>query len=296
MWSMASTPHDVKRCQSVARLIDAIAHREAVDNGVFALNNDGTCGRIGAELLSRGSTGPAADKIINEYAKAAHTVVYGGLDEVYSGADEAVSAAISDDTFPAAHTLQLLGDALDDEAKEKRAVEIASHMPNLSCVEIGSHEHALLLDAPAGEVWVFLERLQAALVSRGRERSLTLCLDLVANELTAPVHSKSSPCLWGRDSNDKLPPVEEVTITVSGFVDDDQLEQFYDNVMATLISSNDELKGHEKTYVELWDDELRTDFQRRFMAQQASLNNSGGPYKLSFDGQGLRVERRSAAT
>ncbi|CEM08936.1 unnamed protein product [Vitrella brassicaformis CCMP3155] len=289
---MPSTDASVECSQRVAQLIDAIARHEAVEKGVFALNNDSTCGTIDAELLSRSSTGPAAvQQIINQFAKRALTVVSGGE-------DEAVRATITDDTFPAAHTLLLIGDALDDEAKKKRTVEIASNTPSLSCVKAGDKEHGVELLGPAGEVWVFLERLQAALVSRGRERSLTLCLDLVANELTAPVHSKSSPCLWGRDSNDKLPPVEEVTMTVSvGFVDDDQFETFYSNVIATITSFNDELKGHKKTYVELLSGNLRTDFQQRFMAQQAGLSLlSGGPYKVSLDANGLCVERRNAAT
>uniref|UniRef100_A0A7S1NXG9 Uncharacterized protein n=1 Tax=Vitrella brassicaformis TaxID=1169539 RepID=A0A7S1NXG9_9ALVE len=237
-------------------------------------------------------------RIVDEFAKTADTVKY-------KGGDEPVPAAITDDTFPAAHTLQLLGHALADEAKKKRAVEIASNMPNLSRIEIGDHEHALLL-VPVREVWGFLEHLQAALVSRGRERSLTLCLDLSPNEFTAPVHDWQSPCLWGRGSNDKLPPVEEVTIIVSGIIvsgdldddgptDDDHYETFYSNVMVTITSFTDELKGHKKTYVGLFGGNLRTEFQRRFMAQQAGLNLSGGPYKLSLDGQGLCVER-SAGT
>ncbi|CEL96801.1 unnamed protein product [Vitrella brassicaformis CCMP3155] len=100
---MPSTDETVECSQNVARLIDAIAHPEAVEEGVFKLNDDGTCGRIDAELLSRSSSGsPAAGKLISEHAKRAGTVVY-------SGGDEAHPAAITDDTFPAAHTLKLLG-------------------------------------------------------------------------------------------------------------------------------------------------------------------------------------------
>jgi len=283
---MLSIGWTVERCQSVAQLIDAVADPEAVKKGVFKLSNDGTRGRIDAELLSLSSSGPAAaEKLIRDFAKKAGSVTY-------SGEDEAHPAAITDDTFPAAHTLRLLGDALDDEAKMERAVEIASHMPSLSCVKIGDHQE---LDAPATEVWRFLERLQAALVSRGKERSLSVEMYLSPSAFVEPVHTERSPCLWGRGSNDNLPPVEEVTITVLGGVQDDHYETFYSNVMATITSFTDELKGHKKTCVGLLNCHLRTDFQRRFMAQQAGLNLSGGPYKLSLDGQGLCVER-SAGT
>ncbi|CEM27206.1 unnamed protein product [Vitrella brassicaformis CCMP3155] len=146
---------------------------------------------------------------------------------------------------------------------------------------------------------LFLQELKA-LVSRGRERSLIVDLHLRPSAFFEPVHTDRSPSLWGRDTNDKLPTVEKVTITVSGGVEDDQLEQFYDNVMGTVISFNNELKGHKKTCVRLLDDDLRTDFQRRFMAQQAGLNLCGGPYKLSsaagFGESMLCVERRNAAT
>jgi len=288
---MLSIGWTVERCQSVAQLIDAVADPEAVKKGVFKLSNDGTRGRIDAELLSLSSSGPAAaEKLIRDFAKKAGSVTY-------SGEDEAHPAAITDDTFPAAHTLRLLGDALDDEAKMERAVEIASHMPSLSCVKIGDHQE---LDAPATEVWRFLERLQAALVSRGKERSLSVEMYLSPSAFVEPVHTERSPCLWGRGSNDNLPPVEEVTITVLGGVQDDHYETFYSNVMATITSFTDELKGHKKTCVELLNCHLRTDFQRRFMAQQAGLNLCGGPYKLSsaagFGESMLCVERRNAAT
>ncbi|CEM17751.1 unnamed protein product [Vitrella brassicaformis CCMP3155] len=211
-WRMPSTNEYWERLQRVARLIDAIAHPEAVKKGVFALSNDGTCGQISAELLSRSSTGPAAaQKLINEYAKVAHTVVY-------SGGDEAVPAAITDDSFPAASTLLLFGGALANEAKKKRSVEIASHMPSLSCIE-----------------------------TRGAPASA--------------LH--------------------------------DEFETFYSNVIATITSFNDELKGHKKTCVRVLNDALRTDFERRFMAQHAGISLlNGGPYKLSLDGDKLYVERR----
>ncbi|CEM27679.1 unnamed protein product [Vitrella brassicaformis CCMP3155] len=281
----------VERSQRVARLIDAIAHPEAVQKGVLKLHNNG-CGRIDAELLSRSSTGPAAaQQLIRDFAKRAGTVTYRGGDETHR-------VAATADTFPAAHTLLLFDGALANEGNVRRAVEIASHMPRLSCVDIGDLEFGLQLDAPAGEVWRFLERLQAALVSRGKERSLSVVYwYLSASAVAEPVHTDQSPCLWGRRTNGNLPPVEEVTITVLDGVQDDQFEKFCDNIMATITSFTDELKGHKKAYVRLWDDDLCTDFQRRFMAQQAgiSLLNSG-PYKLSLDADGLWVERRSAAT
>ncbi|CEM14122.1 unnamed protein product [Vitrella brassicaformis CCMP3155] len=270
---------------------DAIAHPEAVEKGVFALTDDGTCGRIDAELLSRSNGGPGIWRLIGDFAKRAGTVAY-------IGEDEAIPAVISDDTFPAAHTLQLMDGALDDEGNVKRALEIASHMLRLSCVKVGDGEDAVELDGPVGEVWRFLERLQAALVSsRGRERSLSVQWYLSASAFVEPVHNNRIPCLWGRRSNDNLPPVEEVTITVLSGVEDDHYETFYSNVMATITSFTDELKGHKKTYVGLTEADTRTDFQRRFIAQQAGISLlSGGPYKLSLDGQGLCVERRSAAT
>jgi len=147
---------------------------------------------------------------------------------------------------------------------------------------------------------VSLERLQAALVRRGRERNLSVHWPIQPSAFVEPVYTDGSPCLWGRGSNDNLPPVEEVTITVLGGVQDDHYETFYSNVMATITSFTDELKGHKKTCVELLNCHLRTDFQRRFMAQQAGLNLCGGPYKLSsaagFGESMLCVERRNAAT
>ncbi|CEM14136.1 unnamed protein product [Vitrella brassicaformis CCMP3155] len=235
---MRSTTFTVELCQSVARLIDAIAHPEAVEKGVFELSNDGTCGEIHAELLSRSSTGPAAaQKLIRDFAKRAGTVAYSGL-------DEAVPAAISDDTFPAAHTLKLMGDdALANGANKKRALEIASNMPSLSCVKAGDEEHEVELDAPAGEVWRFLERLQAALVSRGKERNLSVQWYLGTGAFVPlePVHNKSSPCLWDRGIG-QLPPIDEVRISVHGGVADDALDELYNSVMAMVSSFNHKLK------------------------------------------------------
>jgi len=182
----------VERSQRVARLIDAIAHPEAVQKGVFALSNDGTCGQIYAELLSRSSTGPAAaQQLIRDFAKRAGMVNY-------SGDDEAIPAAITDDTFPAAHSLLLLSDALANGAKKKRAVEIASHMPSLSCVDEGDAAgDGVVLDAPVGDLWSFLERLHVELVRRGKERSLTLGLWLSPAAFTASMEDLANPCLWG---------------------------------------------------------------------------------------------------
>uniref|UniRef100_A0A7S1JNI2 Uncharacterized protein n=1 Tax=Vitrella brassicaformis TaxID=1169539 RepID=A0A7S1JNI2_9ALVE len=278
---MPSTDETVECSQNVARLIDAIARHEAVEKGVFALNNDGTCGRIDAELLSRSSTGPAAaQQLIRDFAKRAGTVTYRGGDETHR-------VAATADTFPAAHTLRLLGDALDDEAKMERAVEIASHMPSLSCVKIGDHQE---LDAPATEVWRFLERLQAALVSRGKERNLSVQWYLGTGAFVPlePVHNKSSPCLWDRGIG-QLPPIDEVRISVHGGVADDALDELYNSVMAMVSSFNHKLKGHERT--EVFFTESHLEFMQRFLAQQASLNFNGGPYKLSFDDITLFVER-----
>ncbi|CEL96791.1 unnamed protein product [Vitrella brassicaformis CCMP3155] len=271
------------RLQNTAQLVDAVAHPEALSQPIMReCDRDG---QIDAEILSRSSsTGtPTVQKLVGELAKTAHIVAYRGF-------DEAVPAVITDDTFPAAHTLLLLNVALDDEAKKERAVEIASHMPNLSHIK-GSDGDGQLLNAPAGDVWMFLERLQAALVSKGRERSLAVDLNPLTNEFA---DDHQSPCLWGRRTNDKLPPIEDVTIHVHGGVEDDELETFYLRVMASVASFSNELKGHKKTIVEFEDENgVRTDFERRFLAEQASLNFSGGPYKLSFDGDGLVVERRT---
>ncbi|CEM24059.1 unnamed protein product [Vitrella brassicaformis CCMP3155] len=234
MRSMGSTPHDVERCQSVARLIDAIAHPEAVKKGVFTLCHDGTCGEIDEALLSRSSTGPAAtQQLIRDFAKRAGTVMY--LVD-----DDAVPATITDASFPAAHTLS------PSPMRPRRS---------------------------------------------GRSRSPPTCPTCRASRQMSPLFVRcggsSSSCRrrWSAGGGRGACGVE-----------DDQLEQFYDNVMASVASFSNELKGHRKTCVRLLCDALRTDFKRRFMAQQANLNLSGGPYKLSLEADGLCVERRNAAT
>jgi len=274
-----------EKVQRAAVLVEAVAHRDALRERVVG-DCDGDRD-IYAELLSRSSTGtPTVQKLINESATTAGTVMY-------SGRDEAIPAAFSDDTFGIASILQLLDDALDDEAKKKRAVEIAAHMPSLSHFKAGDYDE--VLDAPAGDVWVFLERLQTALVSKGRERSLSVEMFLPANAFLEPVHARDSPCLWGPASNEKLPPIEEVEIHVSGDVAGHHLKKFYRHVMAAVASFSKELKGHKKTQVHFSDDAdgLSTDFERRFLAEQIGLNFSGSPYKFSLDGDGLCVERRT---
>ncbi|CEM27694.1 unnamed protein product [Vitrella brassicaformis CCMP3155] len=296
---MLSIGWTVERCQSVAQLIDAVADPEAVKKGVFKLSNDGTRGRIDAELLSLSSSGPAAaEKLIRDFAKKAGSVTY-------SGEDEAHPAAITDDTFPAAHTLQLLGHALADEAKKKRAVEIASHMPSLSRIDEGSAaDDGVVLHAPVRDLWRWLERLHVELVRRGKERRLTLGLELSPSAFLEPLSDQQSPCLWGWDSPDKLPPIETVYVNIDGTSlpeDDDRhrenakLKTFYRHVMAMLTSFNQKLKGHKRTEVRNISRVLGPDFERRFLDQQASLNFSGGAYEFSIANTSLTVERRDAA-
>jgi len=80
---------------------------------------------------------------------------------------------------------------------------------------------------------------------------------------------------------------------VFGGVEDDELETFYRHVMGTVASFSNELKGHKRTEVFLWDEEVAADFKRRFLAEQAALNFSGGPYKVSLTRVNtLVVERR----
>jgi len=100
--------------------------------------------------------------------------------------------AITNDTFPTAIKLRLTRDALANEAKQERAIEIASHMPSLWWIEAGDAEIEAVLDAPTGEVWTFLERLQTVLIREGRERCLAVDLCLPAN---AFADDDQSPCL-----------------------------------------------------------------------------------------------------
>ncbi|CEM19593.1 unnamed protein product [Vitrella brassicaformis CCMP3155] len=281
-----NTDEDWERLQKAAQLVDAVAHSQALLQRI--VRDGGGHGRIiymDMELLSRSSsTGtPTVQKLAGEYAKTVDFVAY-------SGGDEAHRVAITDDTFPAAHTLRLTRNALADAAKKNRALEIASHMPSLSCIQAGDHQNDTVLNAPVSEMWMFLERLQAALVSKGRERSLTL--EMLSLSVSAFADERQSPCLWWRDSNEKLPPIKEVTVYITDVVGNGQLETFYQRVMASVASFSNELKGHKKTTVRLWH-HVRTDFERRFLAEQATLNFNGGPYKFSSHRYGLVVERRT---
>jgi len=92
-----------------------------------------------------------------------------------------------------------------------------------------------------------------------------------------------------------------VYVNIDGIEDDDrhkedaELETLYRHVMAMITSFNQKLKGHKKTCVSLLGNDLGSDFERRFLDQQASINNSGGAYEFSIARSGLRVERRDAA-
>ncbi|CEM27696.1 unnamed protein product [Vitrella brassicaformis CCMP3155] len=294
VWNtLSNTDEDWERLQKTAQLVDAVAHPEALSGRV--VRKSWGCGHIDAEFLSRTSSAgsPTMQRIVDEFAKTADTVKY-------KGGDEPVPAAITDDTFPAAHTLQLLGGALADDAKEERAIEIASHMPSLARIDVGDAIYGAHLDAPADEVWVFLERLQTALVSREREKSLSVGLGLPASAFLEPLSDQESPCLWGRDSNDKLPPIKDVAINVFDDVADaGDLETFYQHAMASVASFSNELKGHKRTGVYFHEStDLCQDFERRFVAEQGGLNFAGGPYKFSFvddtfSAPHLLVERRT---
>ncbi|CEM27698.1 unnamed protein product [Vitrella brassicaformis CCMP3155] len=286
VWNtLSNTDEDWERLQKTAQLVDAVAHSEALSRRV--VGNIRGRGRIDDELLSRTSSGgtPTMQRIMHEFAKTAGMVTY-------SGEDEATPPAISDDTFLAAHTLLLLNVALDDEAKKKRAVEIASHMPSLSYIEAGDYQNDVPLDAPVREVWRFLEKLQTVLVSKGRQNILTLYLAVSAADFTAPLSHGRSPSLWGQGVNAKRPPIEKVYVSVDGHVEEDKLERFYQHAMASINSYNHKLKGHKRTEVCFMDDAVGTDFDRRFLAQQISLNFSGGPYEFSFNADGMVAERR----
>ncbi|CEL96797.1 unnamed protein product [Vitrella brassicaformis CCMP3155] len=281
---LGNTDEEWERLQKTAQLVDAVAHREALSRRI--VGNIIWRGSIDLELISRTSSSgtPLMQRIIDNYAKGAHVVAY-------SGGDEAIPAAITDDSFPAAHTLQLLDDALDDEAKKERALNIASHMPSLSCIKTGDGEVGEVMDAPVREVWRFLEWLQEALVSKGRERSLTLEIVVSAADFTAPLSGGRSPALWGQGSNAKRPPIEKVSVSIDGDVADDELERWYQHVMASLNSFNHKLKGHKRTTVCFEDDAVRTYFEQRFLAELAGLNLNGGPYEFSFSDFSLVVER-----
>ncbi|CEM10278.1 unnamed protein product [Vitrella brassicaformis CCMP3155] len=268
---------------SAARLIEAVAAPEVVWEEVFALNDDGTSGRIDAELLSLSqiapsrSTGtPAAQKLIGGFVKTAGTVTY-------SGRDESIPAAITDDAFAAAHTLRLVGGAL---AKKTRAVEVASGMPSLSHIDASAI-------APVREVWQYLERLQTAWESRGRgERSLSsVCVSLSADALTFtdPQH-RDHPCLWHRDTT-KLPPIEEVHVDVKNTVADDQFEAFYSSMMTAVTSFSDKLKGHKRTQIKMTFGSPRR-VEQPFLAQLVGT----GLCKVSMLVSTLSVERGTPDT
>ncbi|CEL96789.1 unnamed protein product [Vitrella brassicaformis CCMP3155] len=288
--------------QKTAQLVEAVAHPDALSQHIMGFGYSN--GEIDAEILStsRSSLGtPTAQRTICECAKVACIVTYRGFD------DEAHSLAVTDDTFPTAHTLRLAGDALANNTKKKRVLEVASRMPNLYKIEGGDEHHGGVLNAPVSEVWQFLHKLQKEMTSRGRERSLDVeLLSLSASAFTVPLYDSQSPCLWGGHYSMTL---EEVIIYVSGGVAAHLLETLYQHVMAMVTSFNDELKGHKRTIVEFNNAGVSNYFRHRFLVNQAALNLSGGPYKLShriaalcverrdtLDGGGLVVERGDTAT
>jgi len=170
--------------QKAAQLVAAVSHREALSQPIVRQGGSGDR-EIAAETLSRTSSStPTLQRIVHDFAKTADIVVYGG--------DEAHRVAITNDTFPTAIKLRLTRDALANEAKQERAIEIASHMPSLWWIEAGDAEIEAVLDAPTGEVWTFLERLQTVLIREGRERCLAVDLCLPAN---AFADDDQSPCL-----------------------------------------------------------------------------------------------------
>ncbi|CEM10260.1 unnamed protein product [Vitrella brassicaformis CCMP3155] len=262
---------------SAARLIEAVAAPEVAWEEVFALNDDGTSGRIDAELLSlsRRTGTPAAQKLIGGFAKTAGTVTY-------SGRHETIPAAIRDDAFAAAHILRLAGGAL---ANKKRAVQVASGMPSLSHIDASAI-------APVREVWQFLEGLQTARESRGwAERSLSsVGLSLSAHTLTfTDPHDRDHPCLWHRDTT-KLPPIEEVHVDVRSTVADDQFEAFYSSMVAAVISFTSKLKGHKRTQIKM------TFGSRRRVEQPFLAQLAGAGLKVSMLVDTLSVERRTPDT
>ncbi|CEM14149.1 unnamed protein product [Vitrella brassicaformis CCMP3155] len=277
-----------EKLRETAQFIDAVAHPAAISEDLGQLQ----CGKIAVELVSRSrsSGSPTMQKIIDGFAKVAHTVAY-------CGSTEAIPAAISDNTFPDADTLQLFNDALDDEANVSRAVEIASNMPSLSFVKAGDDEYFHPLEWPADEVWRFLEQLQTVLVSNKVEKTLDIELNLSTAELTAAPDTHDSPCMWGPSYD--IPSIGEVTVNVFGNVEDDEFDfdLFYYHVIAMVASFMGKLTDHKSTVVHIIDDEqLVVEFRRRFMPQQAGFNLSGGPYTLSLDDRKLCVRRRNAAT
>ncbi|CEM20967.1 unnamed protein product [Vitrella brassicaformis CCMP3155] len=292
--ALQNTDDHWERLQKTAHFVDAVVHPQGLSQRI--VRDCGGAGRISAELLSRSSSAgtPTAQRIVDEFAKTAGVVGY-------SGGDATHPVAITDDTFPLAHTLSLSVGAPISDQKKERALQIASHIPDLSSI------HATR-EVPAGEVWGFLERLQTALVSREQQKSLSVEMFLPTNAFTAPLADGGSPSLWGRDSNKKLPPIKEVSVNIVGEVDDGELETFYGRVMAAVASFSNELKGHERTKVYLYDTDalhgtfpgntMCRDFERRFLAEQAGPNFGGGPYKLSFVDSNasipyLLVERRT---
>ncbi|CEM31834.1 unnamed protein product [Vitrella brassicaformis CCMP3155] len=272
--------------ESAARFIEAVAAPEVGWEEVFALTDDGTYGRIDAELLSLSSrSGTAsAQKLIGSFAKTAGTVTY-GVDfakvDPDDDDDETTPAAIRDDAFAAAHTLELQHKALASNANIQRAVEIASNMPSLARIVV-SHWWGETLTAPLGQLWRFLEGLQTARVTRGRgERSLSyLGLSLSAN---TPIHHDGSPCLWDQDTT-KLPPIEEVhvDVDVGDKLADDQLETFYNRVMDM---------GHKSTQIKMTFGSPRR-VEQPFLAQLVGT----GLCKVSMLVRTLSVERRTPDT
>jgi len=277
---VVDTDNTVQQLRKIAELRDAVADPAAMSEPLVCGNMG--YGGLAMELLSR-SSDHVFQNVIAVFAKTITTVTY-------CGRTEATPASITDDTFPAAHTLQLQDDALPSEAKKKRAVEIASHMANLQRIEADAH-------VAVSEVWRFVARLQRARIGRGREGGLTV--HLMVNFYTLLGHVPACFCLGGR-SVEQLRGVEKIEIDIWGDVEElgeefevgDEFDTFYGNVMA-MVTAYNEIKGHTATRVSIAEHGLRYRFQERFHQQHAALKLAGGPFRFCCDDQGFLVERRA---
>ncbi|CEL95827.1 unnamed protein product [Vitrella brassicaformis CCMP3155] len=146
----------IEKLRRAVQLRDAVAQPAALSEPTIDWSGGYRLTKV--ELLS-GTTEPAVHKVLAHFTKTATTVTYDGHDEPHP-------APITDDTFSAAHELILGHGALATEDKKRRAIEVASHMPNLTTISAATV-------GPLFKVWGFLEGLQSEWVSRGEgERSV----------------------------------------------------------------------------------------------------------------------------
>mmetsp|Transcript_29153 Transcript_29153/g.84292 ORF Transcript_29153/g.84292 Transcript_29153/m.84292 type:complete len:700 (+) Transcript_29153:236-2335(+) len=276
--SVRDDAHEVEGLRSAVALRDAIANPAALSEPVIDFGG----GRIDIEVLSR-TTEPHVQEVLAHLVKTATTVTYDGHDEPHP-------APISDDTFPAAHTLFLHGGVLATEDKKQRAIEVASHMPNLTTIVAARNV------VPLSKVWCFLEGLQSEWVSRGEgERSVGTVSSRLAADLTqgsGTLWDGASPFLWSR--LDKMPRVETVHMDIRpGDLDEDaDVDELYTNLMEVVTSST-ELKGHKTTKVTFVDRDIFDACHQRFLSRPARPMLRPQEYRLFFHDLSLHVERRT---